>query len=203
MNSCGARRMTAAAAAAAIILVDERHFIVVDGDKPRIGDRRAMGVAGEIGEHARGSAERRLGVDDERALPQRAHARGEGARARRAGPVRRRSRARLRRNRLRGRRGTGGGTPSTARGRRAGSSVCSRPSACPSRATPPPGTRQWTWGWWVSVCPQVCRTAIRPILAPRRSAASDDERLRRGAHQAGHRRSACSGRRSRPPPAAR
>src|SRR5208283_4142708 len=64
----------AAAATAAIILVGERHVIVVDGDKPRIGDRRAMRVAGEIGEHARGSAERRLGVDDERALPQRADA---------------------------------------------------------------------------------------------------------------------------------
>ena len=68
----------AAAAAAPIILVGERHFIVVDGDEPRIGDRRAMRVAGEISEHALGSAERRLGVDDEGALPQRAQALGEG-----------------------------------------------------------------------------------------------------------------------------
>ena len=37
-----------------------------------------MRVAGEIGEHALGSAERRLGVDDEGALAQRAHALGEG-----------------------------------------------------------------------------------------------------------------------------
>ena len=37
-----------------------------------------MRVAGEIGQHALGSAERRLGVDDEGALPQRAHALGEG-----------------------------------------------------------------------------------------------------------------------------
>ena len=36
-----------------------------------------MGVAGEIGQHALGSAERRLGVDDEGALAQRAHALGE------------------------------------------------------------------------------------------------------------------------------
>jgi hypothetical protein len=35
----------AAAPAAAIVLVGERHLIVVDGDEPRIGDRRAMGVA--------------------------------------------------------------------------------------------------------------------------------------------------------------
>ena len=37
-----------------------------------------MRVAGEIGEHALGSAERRLGVDDEGAVAQRAHALGEG-----------------------------------------------------------------------------------------------------------------------------
>ena len=69
----------AAAAAAAIIFIGERHLIVVDGDDPRIGDRGAMGVAGELGQHALGSAERRLGVDDEGALAQRAHALGEGA----------------------------------------------------------------------------------------------------------------------------
>ena len=69
----------AAAAAAAIIFVGERHMIVVDGDDPRIGDRGSMRVAGEIGEHALGSAERRLGVYDKVALAQRAHALGEGA----------------------------------------------------------------------------------------------------------------------------
>jgi hypothetical protein len=66
-----------AGAAAAIILVGERHVIVVDGDKPRIGDRRAMGVAGEIGQYALGATEGGLGVDDEGALPQRAHTFGE------------------------------------------------------------------------------------------------------------------------------
>ena len=35
----------AAAPAAAIILVGERHFIFVDGDDPRIGDRGSMRVA--------------------------------------------------------------------------------------------------------------------------------------------------------------
>src|SRR5271157_4021951 len=68
----------AATAAAAIILVGERHFIFVEGDEPRIGDRRAMRVAGEIGKHSLGAAEGRLGVDDEGALPQRAHALSEG-----------------------------------------------------------------------------------------------------------------------------
>ena len=81
----------AAAAAAAIILVEERHFIVVHGDKPRIGDRRAMRVAGEIREHAQGSAERRLGVDDEWALSQRALAVVEGLRPGERGQFRRSS----------------------------------------------------------------------------------------------------------------
>ena len=33
---------------------------------------------------------------------------------------------------------------------------------------PPPGTTQWTWGWCVSACPQVWRTATTPIPAPSR-----------------------------------
>ena len=76
MNSCGARRMTRALAAT-IVLVGERDFIVADDYEPRIGDGGSMRVAGEIGEHARGSAEWRLGVDDEGALAQSAHAFGE------------------------------------------------------------------------------------------------------------------------------
>jgi len=36
----------------------------------------------------------------------------------------------------------------------------------PSGAMPPPGTIMWTWGWWVSVEPQVCRTDVMPMLAP-------------------------------------
>src|SRR3984957_16664271 len=70
-------RSRTAWAAAAIILIGERHLIVIDGDKSRIGDRRAMRVAGEIGQYALGAAEGRLGVDDEGALPQRAHTFGE------------------------------------------------------------------------------------------------------------------------------
>src|SRR5271168_3772641 len=37
----------------------------------------------------------------------------------------------------------------------------------PSGAMPPPGTIMWTWGWWVSVEPQVCRTDVMPMRAPR------------------------------------
>ena len=72
MNSCGARRMTPSRPLP-IVLVGERHVIVLDGDKPRIGDRGAVSVAGEISQYALGTAEGRLGVDDEGALTQRAH----------------------------------------------------------------------------------------------------------------------------------
>ena len=67
----------AGAPAATIVLVGERDFIVADDYEPRIGDGGSMRVAGEIGEHARGSAEWRLGVDDEGALAQSVHAFGE------------------------------------------------------------------------------------------------------------------------------
>ena len=66
------------ATVATIVLVSERDFVVADGHQPRIGDGGSMRVAGEIGEHALGSAERRLGVDDEGAVAERAHALGEG-----------------------------------------------------------------------------------------------------------------------------
>ena len=98
MNSGGARRMTPSRPLLTIVLVGERHvfhlvvimalkprlaaaplaLIVLDGDKPRIGDRGAVSVAGELSQYALGTAEGRLGVDDEGAMAQGAHALGEG-----------------------------------------------------------------------------------------------------------------------------
>ena len=37
----------------------------------------------------------------------------------------------------------------------------------PSSETPPPGTIMWTFGWWVIAEPQVWRTAVMPMRAPR------------------------------------
>ena len=75
----------AAASAAAIVLVGERDLLVIDGHEPGIGDGGAVRVAGEIGEHALGSAEGRLGVDDEGALAQGAHRARRRRRGRPAG----------------------------------------------------------------------------------------------------------------------
>ena len=43
---------------------------LVDGHEPAVGDRHAMGVAPEIGEHLVGGAERRFGIDDPADLAQ-------------------------------------------------------------------------------------------------------------------------------------
>ena len=69
----------AGAPAVAVVPAGECDFIVIHNEETGIGDRGSMRVASEIGEHALGSAERRLGIDDEGALPQRAHPLGESA----------------------------------------------------------------------------------------------------------------------------
>jgi len=132
------------APAAAIVPVGERHAIVVDGDEPRIGDRGAMGVAGEIGQHPLGAAERRLGVDDEGVVAQRAHALGESGGLGERGQIVEETEIAVTKSgveaveeqpteSLRQRvDGQKFGLQGTQRAR--------------SRATPPPGARQWTWG---------------------------------------------------------
>ena len=46
----------------------------------------------------------------------------------------------------------------------------------PRRVSPPDGTTMCTWGWYWSWRPQVCSTAVAPVLAPihLRSAAKAD-----------------------------
>lgn len=77
----------AGAPAAAVVPVGECDFIIIDGEEPGIGDGGSMRVASEIGKHALGSAERRLGVDDEEALPQGAYALGEDGRIGKPGQI--------------------------------------------------------------------------------------------------------------------
>src|SRR6266478_6072165 len=51
---------------------------LVEGDEAGIGDGDAMGVAGEIGEHRLGAAERALGIDNPFGLAERRQIFGEG-----------------------------------------------------------------------------------------------------------------------------
>jgi len=46
-----------------VILDLERHALLVGADQPAVGDRDAVGVAGEISEHLLGPGERALGID--------------------------------------------------------------------------------------------------------------------------------------------
>jgi hypothetical protein len=50
--------------ATAVVLVAEGHGLVIDVEQPMVRDRDAVGVAGEVLEHALGTIARRLGVDD-------------------------------------------------------------------------------------------------------------------------------------------
>ena len=64
MNSSGFETHGLYGAVVAIVLPGEPDMVVVAGLDAAVGDGDAMGVAAEIGEHLRGSAEGLLGVDD-------------------------------------------------------------------------------------------------------------------------------------------
>jgi hypothetical protein len=49
---------------AAVVLVAKGDGVVIDGHEPMVGDRDAVGVAGQILEHRVGALERGLGIDD-------------------------------------------------------------------------------------------------------------------------------------------
>ena len=63
---------------AAVVLPLEGDGFVVERDQAAVGDGDAVGVAGQIGEHRFGSAERALCVDDPLGVAQWRHKRGEG-----------------------------------------------------------------------------------------------------------------------------
>ena len=52
----------------AVVLPAEGDATIIEGEKPRVGDRHPMGVARQIGENLLRSCERALGVDDPLAL---------------------------------------------------------------------------------------------------------------------------------------
>ena len=151
----------------AIVLPFEGDALLVERDEPGVGDRDAMGVAGEIGEHGLRSGERSLGVDDPIAAAQRRERGVEGALVG--------ERARDRRRRRGGRPACRAASPSRKRRRNRRDSTRTgrkKPGLQaiqrdPSGDRPPPGTMTWTCGWWVSAEPQVCSTAVRPMRAPR------------------------------------
>src|SRR5260370_11973199 len=70
-------RLLAIAPLDPIIFPFERDSAVLQRDQPAVGDGDAMGVAGEIGQHGLGPAERSLGIDDPFGLAERIDTRTE------------------------------------------------------------------------------------------------------------------------------
>ena len=89
-------------------------MIVVAGLDAAVGDGDAMGVAAEIGEDLRGSAERLLGVDDPIDAPHGGQMGGEGGGIGQMREIAEEAEVARRRRRLAGVRGTGGGTAGRA-----------------------------------------------------------------------------------------
>ena len=78
INSCSQRHgLVAIAALESIVLPVEGDPVLVGRDQPAVGDRDAVGVAREIGEHRLRSGEGPLAVD-EPPCPERREAGGEG-----------------------------------------------------------------------------------------------------------------------------
>ena len=135
-----------AAALLPIVLPEEADGTVGHGDEPAVGDRNAMGVAAEIGQHLLGAAEGRFGVDHPVDPAQRRAIGGEGAGLGERSEVAEEAQPAL---------GEGGGEPFEEERRN------SRPSTLTDRKNPggqaiqrrrsgerpPPGTMQWTCGW--------------------------------------------------------
>src|SRR6516162_8916504 len=129
------------------ILVSVGDGLVVDGQHAVVGDGDAEGVAGEIVERrwcalAPGRGGTAQGVWPElRGSPASGHSLAKASRKR-------------------------------ARARVASADLGNRkvlPAECqavPSSDNPPPVTRQWTWGWKISRCVQVCSTASTPTVPP-------------------------------------
>ena len=155
-------------AAVAIVLPGEGDMIVIAGSDAAVGDGDAMGVAAEIGENLRRSAERLLGVDDPIDAPHGGQMGGERDGIGQMREIAEEAEAL----------GVEGGLQAfeeqateQAGERLDGQKEVRRvPRSIGRRRaeSPPPGTTQWTCGWCVSVCPQVCRTARTPIFAPSR-----------------------------------
>ena len=146
-----------------IVLPFEGDAVVIACEQAAIGDGDAVGVAGEIAQDFLGPAERPLAVDHPLAVAQWCQIGREGL-ARRAGHDCRRTAA-CRRNERRG------ASPETAGGT-SGENLREEiarpaPTHLPSSDKPPPGTTMCTCGWWVSAEPQVWKTDMKPMRAPR------------------------------------
>src|SRR5580692_12484683 len=152
-------------AVVAIILPMKLHLAVVDIDQAVVGDGHAMRISAHVVKHLLWSGERAFGVYHPFRFLCTGDLRGESVRIAKdpreakncsfpelnASSMRSRKRRRKRRDSTR-----------TERKNRARQRI----QRCPSADNPPPGTTQCRWGWNIKFCPQLCKTAKKPISAP-------------------------------------
>ena len=121
--------LEAVAAFDPVVLPLEGDALLVERDQPGVGDRDAVGVAGEIGEHGLRPGERPLGVDDPFGAAQRRERGVEGGLS--ASGARSPKKAQIGRPHggRRALRGRAGGTGATARAPAGRSRACRRSSA--------------------------------------------------------------------------
>ncbi len=123
-----------------------------------------MGVAREIGENLCGSAERLLGADDPVEATHGGQICGERGGIGQIGELAEKAEILCLKGRLQAFEKKSAQQPGK---RLDGEKEVRAPlHREPSSDSPPPDATQWTWGWWVSAYPQVCRIARPPIFAP-------------------------------------
>src|SRR6516162_1774645 len=158
-------QLVAGVALGPVILPFEGDALAVEGDEPAIGNSNPVRVARKVGEDSVGSAKRPLGIDHPFAISQGGEACLEGCRLGEGGLVGEEVqppglvRVSLSRNRRRKRRES-----TRTERKKPGRQVIQR---WRSGEKPPPGTMIWACGWWVSADPQVWRTEVSPMRAPR------------------------------------
>jgi len=149
-----------------VVLPFEGHACLVERNEPGVRDRDPVGVAGEIGEHGFRSGEGLLGVDDPLGPAQRRECGVEGALVGELGEIAEEDEAA---GLMPGCEAFEKEAAEQAREdahRQEEAGLAGDPARA-LRRQPPPGTMTCTCGWWVSAEPQVCRTAVRPMRAPR------------------------------------
>src|SRR5215469_6165228 len=151
---------------AAVILVAEGHTALVESNETAVGDRHAMGVAGEIGKHCLWAGERRLGVDEPVFFVERRQMRSEGLTTTQALDLtkERQPTCRMGIGKCRQKEPPEQAGEHPHRQEEAGLQFTQRVA---SSDIPPPGTIIWTCGWWVIAEPQLWSTAVAPMRAPR------------------------------------
>ncbi len=149
----------------AVVLPAEGHVALIHDHETAVGDHHTVRVARQVHQYHVRPGERALGVDQPFLPARRRQLIPEGLGSCRPAcspkncsrPARWSSCSPSRKRRRNRRESTRTGRKKPGR----------QPTQRPSASRPPPGTMPCTCGWCVSAEPQVCRTSVTPMRAPR------------------------------------